>query len=146
MRKLLILVHGPVDIRLTQSIVAARWDVHIANSFEKARVTLERYQFHVGLAILDNCSGGCIPPWIEDIITTEKCIKWVQVLHRDCLNSPRVAGLIIKRCYDYHSLPIDSPRLITTLGRANGMAELAAQLGDPPPGTVTNKQRARRCC
>ena len=50
MRKLLILVDGPVDIRLTQSIVAARWDVHIANTLERARDTLERYRFQVGFS------------------------------------------------------------------------------------------------
>ena len=126
----MILVDCPVDTRLTQSVVAARWNVHISNTPEKARVTLERHRFHVGLAILDTCNGGRIPSWIEDIINAQENIKWVQVLPRDCLKSPRIARLITNRCYDYHSLPIDPQRLMATLGHANGMAELAEQVGE----------------
>ena len=132
-----MLVDCPVDTRLTQSIVAARWDVHIANTLEKAREKLERHRFHVGLAVLDACNGGRIPPWIEDIINAQKHVKWVQVLPRDCLKSPRIARLIMKRCYDYHSLPIDSQRLMVTLGHASGMAELAAQVDESSRGAST---------
>lgn len=128
MRKLLILVDGPVDTRLTQSIVAAYWDVHIANNLEKAAEKLGRYRFNVGLTIADTCNAGRIPPWIEAIINTHERVKWVQVLPRNCLKLPRIARFITKRCYDYHSLPIDSQRLMTTLGHANGMAELAKRL------------------
>ncbi len=140
MRKLLILVDCPVDTRLTQSVVAARWDVHIANTAEKARNKLEQYRFHVGLALLDSCNGGRIPPWIEDIINAQKHVKWVQVLPRDCLKSPRIARLITSRCYDYHSLPIDLQRLMATLGHAAGMAELAAQVHDSSRGGSTRRR------
>ena len=134
MRKLLMLVDCPVDTRLTQSIVAARWDVHIANTLEKARVKLERHRFRVGLVILDTCNVGRIPPWIEDIINAQEHVKWVQVLPHDCVKWPRIARLITNRCYDYHSLPIDPQRLMATLGHASGMAELAEQVDESSQG------------
>ncbi len=146
MRKLLILVDGPVDTRLIQSIVAARWDVHISNSLLKARDSLQRFRFHVGLTILDTCIGGRIPAWIEHIIATHGKIKWVQVLPRECLKSPRVARLIIDRCYDYHSQPIDCQRLTAILGHAGGMAALAEWVGGTSRTRTEDTSQSSNLC
>ncbi len=125
MRTLLILTAAAVDEPLLARIVSADWEVHVADNRTQANALLARHRFRAGLAMLTDCGDGRMPPWIQEVIESHPQLAWVQVLPESCIESQQIAGLVAKRCYDYHTLPIDPEKLVATLGHASGMMELA---------------------
>src|ERR1035437_8822127 len=55
-------------------------------------------------------------------------IEWISVLPPECLQSQDLCAFITKNLYDYHTLPLDLPRLKVTLGHAYGRARLKSRL------------------
>jgi DNA-binding NtrC family response regulator len=53
---------------------------------------------------------------------------------RKDLQDPAIIRLITDSFHDYHTLPIDSQRLATTIGHAHGMSELRSKVAAPREG------------
>lgn len=124
MRKLLILSTAAVEDELVQKISAADWDMYWAQDSSRARTLLTEQPFQVGLVLLFSCESERSIQWIIDLILARPKIQWVVTLPRPFVERKPLSSIITERCYDYHTLPIDTQRLIVTLGHAYGMAEL----------------------
>ena len=124
MRKLLILSTAAVEEELIQKISAADWDMYWAQDSSRARTLLTEQSFQVGLVLLFSCESERSIQWIMDLILARPKIQWVVTLPRPFVERKPLSSIITERCYDYHTLPIDTQRLIITLGHAYGMAEL----------------------
>ena len=124
MRKLLILSTATVEDELIQKISAADWEVYWAQDSSQARVLLTEQSFRVGLALLFSCEPERSIQWVIDLMLARQKMQWVIALPRPCVDRRLLSGLIAERCYDYHTLPIDTQRLTVTLGHAYGMAEV----------------------
>lgn len=124
MRKLLILSSAAVEDEVIQKISAADWEVYSAQDPSQARVLLTEQSFRVGLALLFSCEPERSIQWVIDLMLSRRKMQWVIALPRPCVERKSLSNLIAEWCYDYHTLPIDTQRLVVTLGHAYGMAEL----------------------
>ncbi|MDN0084800.1 sigma 54-interacting transcriptional regulator [Crenobacter sp. SG2305] len=61
---------------------------------------------------------------LEDICAVVGVMEWIALVERDLLGTVPVCKFISDHCYDFHTLPLDAPRLAMTLGHAHGRAEL----------------------
>ncbi|MBS1247236.1 MAG: sigma-54 factor interaction protein, partial [Proteobacteria bacterium] len=124
MRKLLVLSSAAVEDEVIQKISAADWEVYSAQDPSQARVLLTEQSFRVGLALLFSCEPERSIQWVIDLMLSRRKMQWVIALPRPCVERKSLSNLIAEWCYDYHTLPIDTQRLVVTLGHAYGMAEL----------------------
>jgi DNA-binding NtrC family response regulator len=124
MRKLLVLSSAAVEDEVIQKISAADWEVYSAQDPSQARVLLTEQSFRVGLALLFSCEPERSIQWVIDLMLSRRKMQWVIALPRPCVERKSLSNLIAEWCYDYHTLPIDTQRLVITLGHAYGMAEL----------------------
>lgn len=83
---------------------------------------MEQQDFRVGLVHWGNSelNSQDISHHAEFLFDADRSIKWVALLS-DASNSSRI---ITTYFYDFHTLPVDTERLLVTLGHAYGMAEL----------------------
>jgi len=65
---------------------------------------------------------------LEELLLVNSHIEWVALLQPGCLESESLCKFIFDNFYDYHTLPLDMPRLLITLGRAYGKARLRSRL------------------
>lgn len=128
MRKLLILSSSSVDETLLQKIAAADWEIYLAQDMGVARTLLTAHTFEVGLGILTHYDAEHPAQWITELVTARRNIQWVLAVARQCLDRKAFINLITERCYDYHTLPIDAERLISTIGHAYGMSVLSESI------------------
>ena len=124
MRKLLILSTAVVDETTLQKIGAADWEVYSAQDGGLARTLLTEHSFEVGLVVLFSCESERSIQWLLDLVLARRQMQWIVALSRQCIDRKPLSSLIAECCYDYHTLPIDSQRLVVTLGHAYGMATL----------------------
>ncbi len=102
---------------------------------------MEKHRFFTAVALADECRDEYYLDQLEIIFRYSPAINWILILPPHlCLKSDSQPSaeekLIVEFCYDYHSLPIDTERLLFILGHAYGMAEITSapyeQLNDYP--------------
>ncbi len=124
MRKLLILSTAPIEDEIIQKISAADWEVSSAQDSSQARTLLTEQSFRVGLALMFSCEPERSIQWVIDLMLSRRKMQWIIALPRPCIERKALSNLIAEWCYDYHTLPLDTQRLVVTLGHAYGMADL----------------------
>jgi DNA-binding NtrC family response regulator len=72
---------------------------------------------------LDDSACGRTAPEFSELFA-ERSREWVAILPRELAHTAQVKRLIADCFFDFHTLPIDTERVITTLGHAYGMASL----------------------
>lgn len=87
----------------------------------------ENQEILVGLIVLDGEYAGKMNT-IEELLLLDSCMEWVVVLPAGSLENPSFCELVMNNFFDYHTLPIDSPRLAVMLGHAYGKARLKRRL------------------
>lgn len=121
-RKLLYLnaggAHGFHDLELLEE----QWDIYAVTSMDQARQLIERTEFRVGLARLEEKESKLST--CEDVLLCGRQMAWVALLDRASLEQTALRRLIHGICFDYHTLPADFDRLSLSLGHAYGMATL----------------------
>ncbi|MDN5872541.1 MAG: sigma-54 dependent transcriptional regulator [Nitrococcus sp.] len=98
------------------------WDIHTATSLDRARKLIERSDFKVGLALLEEEESKLAA--CEDLLLSGKQMAWVALAERTSLEQTPLRRLIQGVFFDYHTLPADLERLGQALGHAYGMATL----------------------
>ncbi|BCL76463.1 sigma-54-dependent Fis family transcriptional regulator [Jeongeupia sp. HS-3] len=89
---------------------------------------------HVGLIHLSHFSDQYLDE-LEALIHRNPQIEWIVAADPELLASTAVGHFISCSCYDYHTLPVDLPRLEVTLGHAWGRAQMRLRHGSQPhPG------------
>ncbi|MGC8120597.1 sigma-54-dependent transcriptional regulator [Marinobacter sp. VGCF2001] len=79
------------------------------------------------LSELDATGLDNLRAWLEILPVT----SWLALVTRRQLENTEVCRLIREYCQDYHTLPLDSRRLLNSLGHMWGMQALGATMTDP---------------
>lgn len=112
--------HDEAPVLLPQ-LGAAGWNVHVTASEEQALQLIEQHDIGVGLVSLGDAEQlyPATRPWSE-------CdrVCWVALIPQQLHADPQSWSVIASYFFDFHTLPIDFPRLQVTLGHADGMARL----------------------
>ena len=124
-RRLLYLKPTATPDPLIAAIHSGGWDAHVVPDAKRAREMIEAHEFRVGLAHCDSCEGCALRERMEDLYLASNHMQWVALVSREAMQGTAVCDLIRERFYDFHTLPADPERLLVTLGRAYGMAELS---------------------
>ena len=109
-----------------ERLCSEEWQLRYAENINELQKLSSAAEFKVGIVapdhreIINNCR--CV----ESTIARAGHIRWIVLLPKDALDSPPLRELVSATFYDYHTLPVDSDRLLLTLGHALGMAEIAA--------------------
>lgn len=125
-RSLLYLRPGEEACQLLPVLSNTGWDVCIAESVDEATNLILKDHLQVGLVRLDEWSNKALGGYsLPDDLTSGKAIEWIALLDKGALKSRDYRNHIANHFYDYHTLPIDSTRLLFSLGHAYGMANMS---------------------
>ena len=126
----IILFHPPkFDDEIYNQLSAHHWVVHVANDLQQAAELFSVHTFNVGLCLLDTCDQTLQLSQIDQLVQTNSHCNWVMGLPKECMpeSSPGSieSKLITDFCYDYITYPVDTERLLFSLGHAHGMNEIS---------------------
>jgi DNA-binding NtrC family response regulator len=108
------------------------WEIHAVSGFDEARAVLRQEIFLVGLLLHVIGSRGHLE--VERFLRQHGQVQWVGVFGSECLAVPACRDLVADYLYDYHTLPLDTRRLVYTLGHVHGHALLRRPR--PRPGVA----------
>lgn len=130
-RKLLYLTYSNNGSdSLTQEIESMGWRATIMSNPARALELCKKEEFSVGLLNLDSyrtlatCDNSYLLQHWESFYLNNNSLQWIALLPRDALQDGAICELINNYFFDFHSLPVDRPRLLNALGHAHGMAQL----------------------
>ncbi|MEO5703041.1 MAG: sigma-54 dependent transcriptional regulator [Gammaproteobacteria bacterium] len=123
MRKMLYLKSVGAPESLDSELQAAGWDLHTASDTQQARLKISEHDFRIGLAFFTFYDERTDHD-IEEFFQSTSHIEWVALVSQECLQSPTFGKHILRMFHDYHTLPPEIPRLLSTLGHAYGMAQV----------------------
>lgn len=107
------------------------WDLLTATDIETARALLNSHtDCYVGLFSINDCNAASMEKF-EEFLLLNGYMEWIALLPAGCLQSEVSCTFIFDNFYDYHTLPLDLPRLLVTLGHAYGKARLKSRLALP---------------
>ena len=113
---------------------ARKWQVETAADIPAAEPLLVGRPIRVGVFTLTEGNLAMLPP-LERFIVRHWPMEWIALVEPGLLENGAVRELIRLWCHDFHTLPLDRPRLEVTLGHAFGMAGLRTGSG---PGDSQN--------
>jgi DNA-binding NtrC family response regulator len=104
------------------------WDILATSDIKSAKSLLnEKTNCYVGLFYVYDYYESILEKF-EEILLLNSNMEWIAVLPSCCLQSEVFCKFILENFYDFHTLPLDMPRLLVTLGRAFGKARLKSRL------------------
>jgi len=116
---------------LTKSI-GSSWDIDIVHDEENAIDLLSRNKYSVGIAHMGDY-GDPHDHHLENILSNSHTTEWVALVAKnDFLEKQEYRDTILSSFYDYHTLPANSEKLLTTIGHAYGIAKLREKSGYLP--------------
>ncbi|MDQ2696831.1 MAG: sigma-54 dependent transcriptional regulator [Pseudomonadota bacterium] len=103
---------------LEAALRSAGWEVHTVADAAAVRETVERHAIAVGLASFGDAGTGDSRRAMEELLAHSGGVEWVGLIKPALLKTAAYRQLIHHHLYDFHTLPIDRPRLLDTLNRA----------------------------
>lgn len=85
---------------------------------------------HVGM-IQFTAGGEAEADRVEALIAGSNGVEWIALVPPALLADKAICRLLKARFFDYHTLPVDAPRLLLSLGHAFGKGRLVARLESP---------------
>ena len=124
-RELLCLRTARVWI-MPREALAAGWLPCLVSTVNEAIEQYERRHPRVGIILLDHFGlDANADRELESLLArTGSNMEWIGLVPPEMMEQPAVCDILAKYLYDYHTLPVDDSRLITSLGHAYGMASL----------------------
>ena len=98
------------------------WQICTVRSIDEARSELRQDTWLVGL--LMHVIGSRPHPEVERFLRQHSQIQWVGVFRAEAIQAPTWRDLVADYLCDYHTLPLDTRRLVHTLGHVHGHALL----------------------
>lgn len=131
-RNVLVLdTEGTVSKQLRE-LARNEFDILRAGSSAEARVLLGQRSFCASLVVF--CSES---PWqqddVEQIISGASNSEWIALADPLSLEKPEFQSFVLRAFHDHHTLPLDFPRLLITIGHACGRSRLRAALTENRP-------------
>jgi DNA-binding NtrC family response regulator len=114
---------------LLSELAAAGWSFHACRDVGEAKSALEQRDYCVGLVALGPRESDLDSA--DELVQGYPLIEWIALVQPAFLDSEDGRELISRRFYDYHTAPLDIPRLVVTLGHARGIAVLKRRCLSP---------------
>ncbi len=111
------------DSSWAQSLATAGWQVHEVNDLMAAHKALQEQRFSVGLLLPGKIDDAACAA-LEAFLRSHQSVEWVGAFEPDLLVTSRCRDLIVDHLFDHHTLPVDAQQLASTLGHAQGHANL----------------------
>jgi len=109
------------------------WDLLRAEETEAAFSLLGKApDCYVGLYLIEDCDQKTLAQ-CEEILLQTSHMEWIALVSSACLSKDVFCEFIVANFYDYHTTPMDIPRLLVTLGRAFGKASMKKKLSNRQP-------------
>ena len=124
MKSLLLLQDPASSIDVASPLIAAGWQVvkSTTQGLLKREQPERLHADFVGLLIFS--SWQSFSPQEIAALPGSTTRQWVAVLPRAALRRAVLARAVLEHCHDYHTLPLDAPRLVATLGHLSGRRRL----------------------
>lgn len=134
-RELLIIRLGADVQAHTPTLLASHWSVTAVDDLAAAHRLLRTRYFPVALLLLGPGHEGDLQA-LEALLEEQQASQWVGVFAPALVQTAGWRKLIVQHLFDFHTWPIDSFRLLHTLGHAHGYAALSQGDGaaSAPPG------------
>jgi DNA-binding NtrC family response regulator len=129
-RKLLLLEPTAATQQLSHAIQSDDWEVQVTHTVTEAKSLAAEEIYHVGIVLLENLD--CFSVYDLERLTMKHPVEWLAVVAPECLQNPAFTKLVIENFYDHHTLPLDTERLMFTLGHAYGRAQMKHNLNKSP--------------
>ncbi|MFC5512652.1 sigma 54-interacting transcriptional regulator [Massilia jejuensis] len=107
------------------------WQIRTVRSVDEARFELRQDAYLVGLLMQVIGSRACSD--LERFLRQHSQVQWVGVFGAEAMGAPAWRDLVADYLCDYHTLPLDTRRLVHTLGHVLGHALLRRPR--PRPGS-----------
>lgn len=103
------------------------WELYTVTSPDQVNSILSEKQISVGLITIedDEQLTALKQPQAKRLFESDHQILWIALLAPRMLEDAFIRESISRHFYDYHTLPLDVPRLQASLGHAYGMTMLA---------------------
>ncbi len=113
------------------AVAAAGWRFHAAPNGRSAGELLERQPCGVAMARLGEVPNDRFREELDSLTRLDEHLPWVALLPAEAREDKDTCRLLWECFYDFHTLPADVQRLLTTLGHAHGMAAVARAAAEP---------------
>lgn len=100
------------------------WRLTEINDFDSAKKAIFEDDYLVGMVLITQHQPEFLLR-VKDLTSSNKFMNWIALIDDTTLCNPIVQEMIVDQFYDYHRIPIIQYRLLTILGHAYGMSELA---------------------
>jgi DNA-binding NtrC family response regulator len=115
---------------LLARLEAQHWNVELASDPSRWEAVAAERRPRVGLALLDRCD--------DDLAARLRGtgMEWIAVVPKSMLADVPAARLVAETFHDFHTQPVDVPRLLVVLGHAHGRAALLPRAEPPDPAAL----------
>jgi DNA-binding NtrC family response regulator len=130
MRQVVLLAKDGLFAQMRELLSASDWQALQTVEYEIAKSLGIDREIHVGL--IDLSEGSPIEiDRIETLTAHNHGMEWIALVTPVMLSNPSLCRLLKLRFHDFHTLPVDPSRLLTSLGHAHGKARLAVPIDIP---------------
>ncbi len=141
-REVLLFSPGGTPQMLYDLLDSHDWLITLADTVEQACQKLITKRPEVGIVTIDASNARGLLPELQRLLCTDAQINWIMILPEPNSLAEDIEleyqALVAKYCFDYHHHPIQPELLLSVLGHAHGMAELARH-----PGMISTESHAR---
>lgn len=107
-----------------ETIESDLWRLTEIDDFDSAKKVIFEDNYRVGIVLITQHQPEFLL-CVKDLTSSNKFMNWIALIDDTTLHNPIVQEMIVDQFYDYHRLPVSQHRLLTILGHAYGMSELA---------------------
>ena len=130
MRQVVLLAKDGLFAQMRELLSASDWQPLQTGEYEIAKSLGIDREIHVGL--IDLSEGSLIEiDRIETLTAHSHGMEWIALVTPVMLSNPSLCRLLKLRFHDFHTLPVDPSRLLTSLGHAYGKARLTMPIDSP---------------
>ena len=129
-RQVIIVAKGSLFDRLQGALKYAGWQVYRASEYAPVPLGNGMNAIYAGL-IQFTVGDKAEISRLKQITASYDEVEWIALVPRDLLSDKAVCKLIKTHFHDFHTLPLDVPRLLLTLGHAHGKGQLDGLCSEP---------------
>jgi DNA-binding NtrC family response regulator len=114
---------------LTPLLAAQQWHAHRATHPDQVTSFAGSASSHVGIAVFDTALPCSLSEFTR--LAQDSRMEWIAVLPANYTHDRASAQALALNFFDYHTLPVDGPRLLYAVGHAHGRALLRHSVAAP---------------
>ncbi|BBC40990.1 transcriptional regulatory protein ZraR [Photobacterium damselae subsp. piscicida] len=117
-----LFIFGSIDSAFQQALSNSDWHCHFCQDMRMAESLLLELGPCIGLVDLSQHYFSLHS--LANLLHRHKQVRWIALIDEKQLSNEAVCQFIVSFCFDYFSLPIPIPQLLTTIGHQCGMLAL----------------------